>query len=232
MTAGVWRGLSPEQRLQACYFACRNMSLNLLSTCLGPGNEPLLLRPGSCPLHVVAASDKPEATEAVRILLQAMPRLAQQKDGRKRLPLHHVLEAAGPSMSKTCALLLQAAPETVKGPKDSMTDCYENTPLFLAMQLATRPRPPTGVIEVTKALLALNPGAPSHVAQFNKLPLHLVAPGVTSTSLKVAQLVHDAYPDAARSKDRIGNYPHKYASTKEMRAQLLANHADNSHGRV
>jgi len=200
------------------------MELNLLAKSLSGGNDFLVARQGSCPLHIAAASKSPEATEAVRILLKAMPALALQKDGRKRLALHHVLETAGVSMSKMCHHLLLAAPQAVSGPKESMTDCYENTPLFLACQLATRPQPPPGLIEVTKALLLLNPSGASHIAQFNKVPLHVLAPGVTTTSLEVARLVYESYPDGARSKDRIGNYPHKYASTGEMREQLLEWH--------
>merc|ERR1711924_188682 len=125
-------------------------------------------------------------------------------DLHSRCALHLVLLAETPTLAATVQHLVQAEPSIT-----GLRDCYANTPLFMVIQLATRPCPPLGVLQAAERILEAMPDSASHKATFGKLPLHLIAPGVTTTALDLARLIYQAYPVAAGVKDRSSSYPYQ-----------------------
>ena len=123
-------------------------------------------------------------------------------------------------MIESAQQLVETAPDTIE-----MRDCYDNTPLFVALQSATGTSPNADLPELVRLLLAKRPTAAAMIqSSYNKTPLHLIASGATTTSMQIARLVYEANPAAAIAKDRMSNYPHQYATTSEMRALLLEWH--------
>jgi len=210
-SATAWKGVDPALRSHGCHQAVLSMNISLLKTLLGSGANSQVRLGTNLPIHHAAASKHPEASEAIRLLIAASPTSAAECDGLLRNPLHLVLETAGPSLLKSMRQLLQAAPQIARS-----RDTYDNSPLFIALSLVTGPQPHPDAEQVCRLLLEVCPEAATDVAQFNKLPLHMVAPGVTTAALPVAQAVYSAYPAAAGRRDRAGSYAYQYSNCKEM----------------
>ena len=71
-------------------------------------------------------------------------------------------------------------------------------------------------------MLQADPTTASAEAQCGKVALHLIAPGVTTTALEVAEIVLAANPSGAGTQDRGSQYPYQCAGTKEMQTMLRA----------
>ena len=142
------------------------------------------------PLHRAAAT-KGASEAVVKIIFDAYPPAAMQKDDHQQFPLHLAAEN-GASVAVT-NILLEAYRNAVRE-----KDRNDNTPLHCAVENENSTE------AVVMLLLDANPDAAKQKNYFGATPLHMA---VNSKSLTVVTAMVDACPDATRVTDESGKLP-------------------------
>merc|ERR1712216_244121 len=217
----------PVSHLARClYHAAAHHHAQMVRATLRAGANPMIAPRGKLPIHAAASFSSPKVAETLELLVNAAPESVCSTDGHARYPLHHILEVHGDGMVAAVATLLEVAPEVADA-----VDCYGNTPLLLAVFLASGVRPPPEINEVLRMLIAASPRAVSRAGHFNKLPLHCIASGASNVALDAARLLYEVYPAAAIMRDRSGSMPHQGCTTIEMKELQNGWYADMVHSK-
>lgn len=192
----------PRMRLNA-HLATRAKDLSRLRHALAtkPELAQTRLKTGDPPLHSLLSSARNEdAAEGTRLLLQAHPAAAEEKDSKGRLPLHVAAEWCD---SEECMrLLLQAYPAAAQ----------EKSPDgFLPLHLATRwKRTSEGCIRL---LLQAYPAAAEEKCPDGWLPLHHLAGFWDHPSPAMIWLLSAAFKQGLHTKGDNDDTPPQLAES-------------------
>lgn len=194
----------PRMRLKA-YLDTRAKELSRLRHTLAtkPELAQTRLKNGDLPLHSLLSSARGEdAAEGTRLLLQAHPAAAKEKDSEGRLPLHVAAEWCD---SEECMrLLLQAYPAAVR--KRSSAG---SLPLHLATR-NYRQRTSEGCIRL---LLQANPAAAEEKCPDGWLPLHHLAGFWDHPSPAMIWLLSAAFKQGLHTKGDNDDTPPQLAES-------------------
>lgn len=147
---------------------------------------------GFQPFHLYLMQPRVHAI-LIQTVLNHYPDAASFSDADGFLPLFYYVMREDAD-AEICKMLCKAYPQ---GP--STTNRSNSFPLHFA----AKRRCPNS--EILRILIRRNPSGASHINDFGMLPLHCICG--SSTSVDGVRIIHEAFPQGAKVKDRQGRLP-------------------------